>query len=154
MTTIAVKDGIMCADKRLTAGDTVYKSNAVKIYDVDGIITGFSGDWREISKYLDWLDVDHCCDVPGVDLSFVELHKDGTIYHCDCDDSGYVHKDEVEGNIFADGSGFKFALGALHFGASPEEAIKFTAQYDIYTGDQEITTAYYNEDGELVIEHG
>lgn len=126
MTCIAIKDGIVAADSRVSGA---YSSAMVKLYKQPGAIIGFAGEICEALVFVDWYrdrrnrapDTAHETGWCALVLS----EKDGIEYW---DKSLRPAKMlELQAAI---GSGAPFAIGAMDAGKSAAEAVKIACKRD------------------------
>lgn len=158
MTSIAVKDGIMVSDGRVTLGDTVIKDNMVKVFWVNNHLVGGAGRARSISTFVHWLqkqtDYTIVSNEVGDLVDLVPPVLD--------DDEGFsalvlTPTKQVllyDGNIPIDlgndvytsiGSGSVYCLAAMDAGASAEDAVRIAMKRDVYSGG-EITVVQLEEE--------
>lgn len=160
MTSIAVKDGIMVSDGRVTLGDTVIKDDMVKVFWVNNHLVGGAGRARSISTFVHWLqkqtdytivsnEVGDLVDlVPPVledDEGFSALvltpTKQVLLY------DGNIPIDLGKDVYTSIGSGSVYCLAAMDAGASAEDAVKIAMKRDVYSGG-EITVVQLEEEPE------
>lgn len=94
---------------------------------------GFCGDINNIPDVLDYLgDITGKTKAPrrNANNEFVVLTADHKIYTFWQADKWI----QVDGNFYSIGSGMHYALGALHAGASPKEAVVAASKLDPSTG--------------------
>lgn len=141
MTTIAYRSGVVAADTRASYGsglspETCHKITLGKthpvIYAIVGDVKTAQAAVREleITKVAPWdggdtedLDIDAGTDV-------YVFHADGRIIGFE---DSHVWR-EIDAEFLAFGSGRPAALGALHMGADPVEAVRIAALVDPATG--------------------
>lgn len=143
MTTIAYKDGIIAADTQLTIGD-VKMVSADKINVLNNhTIFAAAGETPAIIlaerffRQDDWESkLDSRPDIPKEDkednpLDAILIYK-GKAYLVDrtCLPEPLNHP------FYAVGSGWKFAMAAMHSGLSAPDAVKFASELDVYTNDK------------------
>ncbi len=140
MTTIAVSNGNqMSCDGSVTGGFNRKETRKNKIFSHKGELWGFAGLIHDKETWVKWIDGSD--KVEPLDLSnmpkesiIMRLNKEGiTVF--DSED----YKQEIENNFAAIGSGWRFAIGALEYGASSAEAVSIAAAYDEGSGGS-ITT--------------
>lgn len=160
MTSIAVKDGIMVSDGRVTLGDTVIKDDMVKVFWVNNHLVGGAGRARSISTFVHWLqkqtdymivsnEVGDLVDlVPPVledDEGFSALvltpTKQVLLY------DGNIPIDLGNDVCTSIGSGSVYCLAAMDAGASAEDAVKIAMKRDVYSGG-EITIVQLEDEPE------
>lgn len=143
MTTIACDGRSMAGDGMLTENDHVCHTDYEKVHRLrDGRLVGFSGDSFNWEPFRAWLDSGAQGDPPLVRSSFgcIVLCPDGGIYQYDADGRAFPEHAPV-----AIGSGTRFALAAMDFGRTAEEAVQYASLRDIYTGG-EITVLHLEQD--------
>lgn len=138
MTTIAYAKGIIAADTQITYDKSVRGKSAPKIVQLnkDTVLAG-AGDVRAISqamRFFSQIDWEEKLDEAPKFKQYFEglLWYKGKIYFC----IGGCYPEPLCDDFYALGSGYKFALAALHLGLSAEESVKFASTLDIYTNDE------------------
>lgn len=141
MTTIAYRSGTMAADSKTSAAETNY-ARATKVHKLsDGSLLGLCGRSVACQRMLDimkqetvvesGLSHDLFTDCKGAAGLYVEADT-GRVYYLEGGKrSGYT---ELEGEFFADGSGFIVALAAMKAGASAEKAVEIACDLDNNSG--------------------
>lgn len=135
MTTIAVRNGVMASDSRIThesesGGSRV--TRCVKMYRRRDAIIGVAGDGGAGSVFVDWYGSGK--PVPQIlidfdaDLTALVLTRRGLFTY-----DAYCMPEKILDRFWAIGSGTKAALGAMHMGASAERAIEIACLIDPYT---------------------
>jgi hypothetical protein len=135
VTTIAVRDGIMAADTRVTVdteagGSRLFKCE--KLYRKAGHIVGLSGESAPGLVFLDWYG-------SGKEPPELLVHGEGDFTALVMTPKGLYEFDkwcrgeEVLGRFHAIGSGAKAALGAMHMGASARKAVAVACKIDPYS---------------------
>ena len=141
MTTIACNKTEMCSDLQFTLNGNMKTKGKTKIYKIaphilhypdEEFIVGFCGNASDI---IDVADYYYCPEnykqIPRVrNLSGLILTKSGKIYHFDTPGKWLI----IDAPFAAMGSGSPVALGALHTGATPKEAVLAASKVDTYTG--------------------
>ena len=131
MTTVACDRDLeeMAADSRLTDGDT--NANARKLWKVNGHLIGVAGDYPAAVAFVNWYKSKTKPNVPDMkNLNVMVLTPTGKILHYDHS----LHPYEVTDNFSAIGSGAQAALGAMHAGARPRDAVRIASKIDRNTG--------------------
>lgn len=134
---IIVWDGkMLAADKRAT--NNGHAATTSKIFRIDGMLIGFSGDACFGLAMLAWLK-------EGADpKQFPESQKSSDDYAgvVRIERSGLILKYErspfpmpIHDRAFAMGSGRDYALAALHLGKGAREAVEVACALDIYCGN-------------------
>lgn len=145
MTTIAFKDGILAADSRSTSNyyDRVHRCQKLfRKTTKDGaeVIIATAGENAPGLVFVEWYgsgkkpplklldgDADFCCLV---------LTKKG-LFEFD----KWCHGEEVMDPFYAVGCGATAALGAMHAGATAEQAVEIACRIDPFTGPPVVTEA-------------
>lgn len=140
MTTIAIKDGIMACDSRITSGNVVNYLGFEKVMRHDDCYYGFAGDCHQIALSKAYIKgeiaLEHLPDT--VALEVVCMPKKGKPYLLTITD-GCVTTMDIKGS-FSIGSGSSFAMAAMECGATARQAVDVAKKYDIYSGGN--TKAY------------
>lgn len=131
MTTIVYRAGVLAADSLCRVGDWNAPYAVEKLFRMkDGSVCGVCGNYTEALAFIAWLNDGKKKDVrpPLAGSTVVQATAVGVI----------VHESEgcypVKGDFGAWGSGLPVALGALHMGATAEEAVNVAALVDEGTG--------------------
>ncbi len=142
MTTIAYKDGVMAADRRICVNGKVIGAT-LKIHTVGDMVAGCSGERSEISPFLRWLESGASKESEptwgkGEDAGFSAIvvsrvSPSGVDYYWTTKD-GVLICDHLEHAYVAIGSGSALAIGAMAHGATAEESVKAAMKHDPYTG--------------------
>lgn len=141
MTTVAFRDGVMAADTMITNGNQ--KQHGVqKIYRIGSWVVGFAGDFGDIPVLCEWLEKQaECRSVPdwGQPDEFPEDIDTDVLIACaaglfELDSKGRVIPVPV--TFTAIGSGAKYAIGAMAYGASATKAIQIAMDNDTYSGGE------------------
>lgn len=124
MTTIAA-----CFSKRQIAADSMCSGEAEhylveKLRAYKGTIFGAAGDWDQILKFYMALEKGGELDLE-CDIDVLELRDDGIYVYSSC-----VIPARIKNDFFAVGSGAGYAMGAMHLGKTPAEAVAIAALYD------------------------
>ena len=131
MTTIAYKDGVLACDKRISEENFVYKGTKFKETDKKVYVaTGLLSYGMRFINYL----IDNLDEKPPKLKNTIVLEFDketGKLWIWENKHIGLP----VETQMYAHGSGYGFAIGAMSFGATPEEAIKVATKHDAFTGN-------------------
>jgi len=132
MTTIVYnhEDKEIAVDGRLTENGLIITDNDQKYIEKGGITFFLCGGYSD--SYL-LVDVYLGAEAGKADIDAnIILIEDGRLF-CVSYIGGSINKWSIEHNT-AWGSGEKFALSAMDFGESAEQAVKYAATRDIYTG--------------------
>ena len=146
MTTIAVRDGVMCSDSQATRGDFIDNLCTEKLFEVGGCIIGISGGVISAKKFVEWFgDTLEAAqaqeDYPFItvtppeklvetDFHCLVLYPEGQIYEF----FGCDNVMEILTPYAAAGSGMFNALCAMDAGSSAEEAVKVSIGRDPFSG--------------------
>jgi len=130
MTTIAYRKGILATDKQATDNGTISKA-ACKATVIDGRVYAITGTLVRGLKFIDWLQSDREEDAPKLKSTVVvEMDmKTGKARFWEAD-----FPIPVEDSFYAWGSGRDVALGAMEWGADPQNAVLCAARWDDGTG--------------------
>nr|MBA3776758.1 hypothetical protein [Betaproteobacteria bacterium] len=135
MTTLVYRDGVLAADSRCTNGGYVIPEPAVKVRKLaDCSIIGFCGTLAECEELAAWIAA------PTGDRP--ELDDSGRVVHVRTDGSLWTYECKAKpmrlaaSPFYAWGTGFPAALGALHMGASAEEAVRIATLVDTSSGGE------------------
>ena len=131
----------MACDFQFTLSGTAKTKGKTKIYkfdphelhfDIEPFIVGFAGAASEIVDIIDFYTRPELYEkMPRTKgLSGLVLTQSGKIFQFDSPSKWLA----VEGNFAAIGSGMMTALGALHHGATPKEAVQAAMKVDPFTG--------------------
>lgn len=135
MTTIAYREGILAADRKLTGG-SIADCEITKISrNHMGDLCGAAGPASFISAFIGWFDGGEKYDAPmpnkddggeamivRADLTIETFETTGT--------------SKVRAKSYSIGSGRQVAYGAMAVGASAERAVRAASEYDVYTGSE------------------
>jgi len=134
MTVVTFRDGIMCADSRITSGsDICGRMNKIVRTPKRGLLAGGAGRCSDVQKFLDWCVDD--CEGPLTQDAHSEwegmvVYPNGSMVYYSNKGSWVPQKEK----FYALGSGEPYALGAMAFGATAREAVKVACQYDSSCG--------------------
>lgn len=132
MTTIAFKDGVLAADRRVSA-DGVIIGEMAKIHRWGSLAYATCGGCIDGEKFETWL-------LSGSEEFDLELDEDFTAAIFGAKDGtitvwSNTGSWRVKASMYALGSGANFALGAMQAGATPEQAIIIASTFDTRTGN-------------------
>lgn len=120
----------MAGDGLTVSGSIIFGRNAQKVHQLpDGRIVGIAGCANYVEPFLEWLSGNGDPPDIGDDFEALVLNTDGTVISFD-----HKCRPLIEELPTASGSGREIALGAMVFGASPEEAVKVACERDTNTG--------------------
>lgn len=130
MTTIAYKKGVVACDKQGTWYNQGMQA-PFKAIATDDVVYLVTGELVEGLRFVNYLQEGSKKPPKLKNATVYEFNKkSGKLCVWECN---YISLPVIE-RVWADGSGGQIALGAMAFGASPEEAVKIATKYDIYTG--------------------
>lgn len=129
MTTLVYRDGVLAADSRGTRNGMICPGAVSKVYIVDGRLVGFVGDSAFGQRFVrDLREGREPADLEGEAIAVV-VDSDGTVR---------VHQNATwyveEGPFAAWGTGLAAALGALHMGATADQAVEAACEVDPNSG--------------------
>lgn len=138
MTTIAYRDGVMCADTRGYSGWASPIGRKSKIHWHDGVLMGVSTRCVGYGPVvIDW----YCAGMPGGasglkerlafhnaddGFTFLAVHPSGEAEYM----LGYGLPARFNAPFYAIGSGDEYAMGAMEAGATVEEAVRIACKFD------------------------
>lgn len=131
MTTIACNRKEMACDSYLTDGSMVL--HVRKVFKRKGHVVGIAGDYAACMEFVGWWLKGNYEDEFTGEMSEVDvliLTKDGKLLHYGACSRPF----ELEDDFAAIGSGAAAAMGALHVGATPAQAVKAASKVDVNTG--------------------
>jgi len=135
MTTIAYKDGIMAADRAISAGGHIGSTRKVWKRKSDGALVGGAGTVSVFQKWAEWFLAGERGNSPGLgtddDSSSVTLvvRPNGDVEQHD-----RYGRAVYDAPYYAVGSGADYALGAMAFGATARQAVASATKHDHMTG--------------------
>jgi hypothetical protein len=133
VTTVAYRDGVIAADRRIGGW-----MNGPKLFRLkDGSVFSGAGDLDDVLEVLHWLKAGAkeagkpaLADVPdGSD--FLLACPNGKAYWLT---SPWLRRVEILDEFYAIGSGAQYALGAMAAGASAKRAVEVACKFDEGTG--------------------
>jgi ATP-dependent protease HslVU (ClpYQ) peptidase subunit len=128
MTTIACNHALMAGDTLLTSD---IKCNAQKVFKHKGNCVGIAGTYVDCVVFVNWWKKGAKGEPPKMDeVEALVLTNDGRILCFD----GHASFFELNDKFAAIGSGSQAALGAMHMGAWPKEAVQVASKVDPQTG--------------------
>lgn len=160
MTTLAFRDGVLAADTMTTEGG-VFVGTVTKIAQslprVDGtiLVAGGCGEHALVERFLRWFRDNRPEDIeeplmlalkghPSMKegekeaWGYVFDHRAGTVtaFELDLPPSTIRMQGTPASRYFAEGSGARFAFGAMFMGASAPQAVRAAAAFDRFSGDE------------------
>lgn len=136
MTTIAYRSGVLAADTLMTRGDSALVGIVKIAQGPDGRMGGACGSAAFMGQWLAWIkgEIDER-PIPqwddGRTDSGLLIHPDGKVELFE--EGGSF---EFCGAYLAMGSGRPEALGAMHAGASAENAVRAAIEHDCHSGGE------------------
>lgn len=128
MTTVACTRYAMASDSRVADDNTACQ--AVKMYRTPYGIVGVAGSMSAAMAFVAWLKDQTVTPPDMTDVEALLLTPKGEILCYDESLTPFKIKDRFS----AIGSGAAAALGALHAGVSPTQAVRIAAKIDCGTG--------------------
>lgn len=133
MTTIATDGKSMAGDGQCQDQfDTITNMDHVKVVRLkDGRIVGGAGNSFDFASWIEWLEGGKINECPIEAKQFVGLilNRDGSVLWVD-----HKGREAPVPTPCAVGSGQQYALGAMHAGATPEQAVAAGIAYDVWSG--------------------
>ena len=146
MTTVAYKDGIMCSDSQATRGDFIDNTETKKVFNVNGVLIGISGNAISAMKFVEWFENTMLHAVAQEENPFVSINMPESLVEDDFM-AMVVYPDEsiwefhgcdkvmqITQDYFAVGSGMFYALSVMDNGGTAEEAVAVAIKRDVYSG--------------------
>lgn len=130
MTTIAYKDGFIATDGQKTCGDIIEETDAIKAIESEGRIFFWSGGLSHIERFALAYPDGEVEEDSGTAAFVID---DGELWRA-IESGGKVVRWKHGSAPWAYGSGYEFALGAMHAGASAAKAVRVAARLDVGTG--------------------
>jgi 20S proteasome alpha/beta subunit len=144
MTTIAYRDGVLAADRRVTGSGTII-GHKTKIAKVGGVLCGATGSNTLACEFIAWVQEGCPADRPPV------LYRESSNKNPDdaADITGFLiarnrpnrlisFRDSgvqwLDGPYFAFGSGQDYCRGAFAMGANAKQAVESALLFDVYSG--------------------
>jgi len=135
MTTIAIKDGVVASDSRLTQGGQVVDDKFNKRRESNGVQFFIAGnitdDEQVIASYFQGDDVIE--DITGKPCADFIIVDGKNAYYGSIEEEGFWKMLIQTNTPYAIGSGASYALGAMDAGATAKEAVKIACR-DVFTG--------------------
>lgn len=136
MTTIAWRSPVLATDSQITHGNTRY-CLSIKLKRLpNGALVAWSGALVDGARLIALLEknggkltekiIQQCSDIEALYVS-----PDGKVMHVEGGDNGGAAP--IEGEFFANGSGYVAALAAMKAGADAVRAIEIAAELDTAT---------------------
>lgn len=130
MTTLVYRDGVLAADSRGTRNGMICPGAVSKVYIVDGRLVGFVGDTAFGQRFVrDLREGREPADLEGEAIAVI-VDRDGGTVRVHQNATWYVE----EGRFAAWGTGLAAALGALHMGATADQAVEAACEVDPNSG--------------------
>jgi ATP-dependent protease HslVU (ClpYQ) peptidase subunit len=135
MTTIVYRDGVLAADSRLTQGGTIVHDKQRKIRRLaDGSIIAGAGALAKVQRWERWIARGRKGKKPEGSFDAILLTSEKLLAWEDKGDPVELDRQQ----FYAWGSGSLAALGALHHGATAEEAVQCAIKVDCGSGGKVI----------------
>ena len=129
MTTLACDGHSLAADGQRSAGNEIIASDTKKIHVESGTIYAFTGEVAP-RALIDWIAAGaHADKAPKIDFSALVIDRTGARRYS----NELPYAQEVR-FPHADGSGDRWAMGAMKAGKSPREAVEIACSLDVYSG--------------------
>ena len=130
MTTIACNRSEMACDSYLTDGNMIL--HVKKMFKRKGNLVGIAGDYAAAMEFIEWWLKDPTDEYTGEmdEVDVLVLTSHGKLLHFGATTKPF----EIEDKFAAIGSGCAAAMGALHVGATPAQAVKAASKVDVNTG--------------------
>lgn len=135
MSTVVYKNGVMAADTRAWSGDPAPIGQKMKIHRLDdgsllGVTTSLPGHAEAVVK---WFKDGRVEGLEPAEADFAALHvlQNGEVYYYA---DRWTPSGPLTGDHFAIGSGARYAVGAMTYGASASEAVRVAIQNDVFSG--------------------
>jgi hypothetical protein len=143
MTTIAIRDGIIAADSRTTIDS---EAGGSRVFRCEKLYRAFEGTAKEAILatagesfsallFVDWYRSENRpVEIPErlvngeADFTVVALTREGLFEY-----DKWCRGEKILDKFYAIGSGAKAALGAMHMGASAEQAVRIACKIDPYS---------------------
>lgn len=138
ITTVAIRDGIIAGDGRVTWDNHISTDKFTKIVATETHLAGISGQADYGLKFLDW--VKRGCDDKRVPQNVNKTTGDIDAFIVDAQGIITCYGPDMMplklGKLpfYAIGSGHAYAIGAMAMGATAVEAVRIAAKYDSSTG--------------------
>ena len=133
MTTIATKDGIIAYDSRATMGEVIFDNECNKKSVVDGvtffIASGYPEEAIIIATYFSGESFPkHFDHFEGIAVD------DGKVYRLLPVRRRLIKERIRDGQVFAVGTGWKWAIAAMDLGRTAKQAVEYAMTRDVNTG--------------------
>jgi len=140
LTTIAYKDGVVAADSQRSSGYIRVGETVKIVQNAAGDIAGGCGSDAFCAAFQEWFLGGEQTEMAKPETEEGSSGR-GIIFRA----NGWIEELDGDGwskiiaTLYAVGSGRELAMGAMAFGATPEEAIAVAAEYDVYTGGRVVS---------------
>jgi hypothetical protein len=150
MTVIAYRDGVLAADSRAVVnsddGGLRHFGGSTKLFRKAGAVIATAGESAPGLVFVDWYGSGKKAPerlVTGdADFVCIVLTKDGLFEY-----DKWCRGEKLEQPFYAIGCGAKAALGAMHMGASAEQACVVACRIDAYCAEPIVTMTLEPSDG-------
>jgi 20S proteasome alpha/beta subunit len=134
VTTVAYRDGVLAADRRVTQGDRIMQYRYQKVYkNQHGWLYGACGKVADMERFFEWADPFDGAPggepPPKGEFEGLMVSPKGAVFEVE-DGTWWRAKTKLH----AVGSGASAALGALHAGADALTAVKIAQLIDSASG--------------------
>lgn len=135
MTTVAYKDGVLAADRAISANGHIGATRKVNRRKSDGALIGWCGTVSVCQKWAEWFLAGERGTAPGLGSDdesasqVIVVRPDGSVEQYD-----RYGRAVYDAPYYAIGSGTDYALGAMAFGATARQAVAAAMKHDHMTG--------------------
>lgn len=131
MTTIAYRDGIIAADRLVTAGN-MRAGFVTKIFAAHDMVVGISGSLSDLGLFQMWFNSELLDTVPSFsdEVDGIVVDADHNIFYIGAKGNRVM----VAGEYAAVGSGEEYAMAAMAMGADARKAVEIAIQLDTLSG--------------------
>lgn len=141
MTTVVCNREYMASDSQISRSNLTVGGIAKLFRGPDGSVLGLCGTWVVGAGLIDWL-----CGRADAPPSLIDDEDDWNVLWLRRDGLWLIEDRSFRlvpagADAYAIGSGAQLALGAMAMGATPQQAVKVAAQFDMYTGGRIKTMA-------------
>ena len=137
MTTIAIKDGVVAFDSRISQEYKVLDDNFNKRRTEKGVEFFIAGNMTDdaavMEGYFNGKDVDEDLETQGKPCADFIIVDGKDVYYGGISEESFWKMKLTTTTPYAIGSGSEYALGAMDAGATAKEAVKIACR-DVFTG--------------------
>jgi hypothetical protein len=134
MTTLIITETGFYSDGRITSDTEIVSDSFRKVFEYKGRAVATTGDSHAMPALAKALIDDDCLIEFSDSTGSVHIHYQGVTRYVSADDGSI--KTSRHTGIETYGTGGKYALAALDFGKTPEEAIRYAMTRDCATGGE------------------